>query len=369
MAHIFNTGYDFEQAYYELMMMNELTGKYGSPGLVMQAHNSHLLQTQPVRVGYFNALFLLAADVREAVSSVSDEHMSAFTYSTVISSLASKLYPQLQIDWGKFAYASRPNLPSLKDFDSWIDVAVGAEENRGNRFSVPNQRASYTPRQQQTKYVQSGRSGYRQHQNSSGQTIDSTSPGPTILMQSINPETNRLPIPQCSACNESPGHRLDFCNTFKRMPINQRAALVAENNYCFKCLTAQGPRAQGHKCQTCGQAHHTLLHGADQKFPKKKGNISTDELMIRAPPKTKLQPVLLVIVPVIVINGNIRVRSFAILDQGSEATLATQSLAVKLQLLGHSVQINTTRSHTRAKVDRTTLAIIPPLSTVRTSML
>ena len=94
MTHIFNNGYSFEQAY------KELSEKYGSPGVVMQAHNNHLLQAQPVRVGDFNAVFILAADV-----SVSDEHIVAFTYSTVIFSLASKLHPQLQIDWGKFAYA------------------------------------------------------------------------------------------------------------------------------------------------------------------------------------------------------------------------------------------------------------------------
>jgi hypothetical protein len=58
--------------------------------------------------------------------------MSEVTYSTVISLLASKLHPQLQIDWGKFAYALRPNLPSLKDFNIWINVTVIAEENRGN---------------------------------------------------------------------------------------------------------------------------------------------------------------------------------------------------------------------------------------------
>jgi hypothetical protein len=137
---------------------------------------------------------------------------------------------------------------------------------------TPNQRTPYTPRQQQTNYGQSKSSGYRQHQNGSGKTIDGTSPGPTILMQSITPETNRLPIPQCSTCNERPG--LDFCNTFKRMSINERPPLVADNIYCFKCLTKvdYGPdcRRPNMKCQTCGQAHHTLLHGADQQFPKRK---------------------------------------------------------------------------------------------------
>ncbi len=132
-AHLFTgTGSSFTNAY------TELKTKYGSPGLVMQAHNTHLLQALPIKVGDFNALFTLAADVRDAVSSVSADHMLAFTYSTVVSSLASKLPTQLQIDWGKFAYALQPALPTLQDFDRWIDIAVGAEENRDSYNRTPS---------------------------------------------------------------------------------------------------------------------------------------------------------------------------------------------------------------------------------------
>lgn len=85
MGHLFNGSYAFETAW------NELESKYGNPGLIMQAHNQHLLQVQPFKAGDFNALFSLAADVRDAVSSVPDGHLKEFTYSTVITSLASKL--------------------------------------------------------------------------------------------------------------------------------------------------------------------------------------------------------------------------------------------------------------------------------------
>ncbi|XP_045032596.1 uncharacterized protein LOC123474449 [Daphnia magna] len=118
MGHIFNGSYAFESAWIELEV------KYGNLCLIMQAHNQHLLQVQPFKTGDFNSLFTLAADVRDAVSSVSVEHSKEFTFSTVITSLASKLPIQLQIDWGKYAYSLRPNLPSLRDFDKWIDIAV-----------------------------------------------------------------------------------------------------------------------------------------------------------------------------------------------------------------------------------------------------
>ena len=43
MGHIFNGSNAFESAW------NELEIKYGNPGLIMQAHNQHLLQVQPFK--------------------------------------------------------------------------------------------------------------------------------------------------------------------------------------------------------------------------------------------------------------------------------------------------------------------------------
>ena len=37
MAHVFNNGFIFEAAW------TELSNRYGTPGLIMQAHNAHLL--------------------------------------------------------------------------------------------------------------------------------------------------------------------------------------------------------------------------------------------------------------------------------------------------------------------------------------
>lgn len=177
-------------------------------------------------------------------------------------------------------------MPSLRDFDKWIDIAVGAEEYRGIRLSTPGSNANkpasnFIPRQQ-SNYGQPGSSGYR---------------GPTVLTNRVQ---DKIATPKCPACNADPGHRFEYCNTFKRMFVNQRAALCADNNYCFKCLV------QGHygrnctradvKCKECGKAHNTLLYGADRQFPSSK-------------------------------------------QQGSEATLITDNLAARLNLSGPSFRV------------------------------
>jgi hypothetical protein len=220
----------------------------------------------------------------------------------VVSSLSTKLPTQLQIDWGQHAYKLRPNLPSLKDFDNWIDIAVGAEEYRSNRFSTliasTQKNVTIPTLRQQSSYGAANMSVYR---------------GPTILSQSVKEDTNRFPIPQWAAFNENPGHRLENCNTFKKMLINTRVAFVADNNHCFKCLSKghYGRNCQKTtiKCSSCGEAHHTLLHGADRQFPKKKGNFKI--LLVRAPSKS-LRPILLAMVPVMALKGEVSVKLFAL---------------------------------------------------------
>jgi hypothetical protein len=250
------------------------------------------------------------------VSSVSEDHLAVYTFSTVVSSLSTKLPTQLQIDWGQHAYKLRPNLPSLKDFDYWIDIAVGAEKYRGNRFSTPiasTQKNVTTPAlRQQSSYGAANSVAYR---------------GPTKLSQSVKEDTTRFPIPQCAACNENPEHRLENCNTFKKMLINTRAAFVADSNHCFKCLSkghyGRNFRKTTIKCSSCGEAHHTLLHGADWQFPKKIGNLKI--LLVRAPSKS-LRSVLLAILPVMAQEGDVSVKSFALLDPGIEATIMSRAL-------------------------------------------
>lgn len=126
-AHIFTSTYSFQSAW------AVLESKYGSPGLIIQAHNKHLQQLPPFKHNDFNGLFNTAVAFRDAVSSVNQEHIVMFT--SVVTSLCAKLPIHLQSDWGKLAYGLN-RLPTLQDFDQWIDTVVGAEELRGINLSA-----------------------------------------------------------------------------------------------------------------------------------------------------------------------------------------------------------------------------------------
>jgi hypothetical protein len=79
----------------------------------------------------------------------------------------------------------------------------------------------------------------------------------------------------------------------------------------------------------------TLLHGADRQFPKKIGNFNI--LPVRAP-SNSLRPVLLAIVPVMILEGDVSVKSFALLDPGREATIMSRALANRLKLSGPKIR-------------------------------
>ncbi len=108
---------------------------------------------------------------------------------------------------------------------------------------------------------------------------------------------------------------------------------------CFRCLSKghYGRNCQKTtiKCSSCGEAHHTL-HGSDRQFPKKIGNFKI--LLVRAPSKS-LRPVSLAIVPVMILEGDVSVKSFALLDPGSEATIMSRALANTLKLSGPKLKI------------------------------
>ena len=142
-AHLFVPPSTYELA------LQELEKKYGSPEVIKQAHVQHLAAMQPVKSGDFQALFEMAAMVRDAVTStLSFRSQQEITHSTVVLQLATKLPLDLQREWGRVAYSLRPKIATLADFDKWIDGVVGAEESRGvNIFNQNNNKPAISSRQ------------------------------------------------------------------------------------------------------------------------------------------------------------------------------------------------------------------------------
>ena len=92
-------------------------------------------------------------------------------------------------------------------------------------------------------------------------TVPGRKPFPASKAVATHLTTSTVP----SKCHLCPGekHPLYYCPKFKTMPIVERRSTLTSRNACFNCLKTGHKASQCmslHRCKTCQEPHHTLLH-------------------------------------------------------------------------------------------------------------
>ncbi|XP_033107720.1 uncharacterized protein LOC117109467 [Anneissia japonica] len=134
---------------------------------------------------------------------------------------------------------------------------------------------------------------------------------------------------QCFYCNEE--HMLTSCIKFLHMNYDERLKVVKEKRLCYRCLVISHSvhrcRRDQLKCSKCdSMKHHELLHPTEQP------PVVTSRAAMSG------RNVYLMVVPVQVraSNGN-QVTTLALLDNGSDSSLCSDSLRRKLGVSGQRV--------------------------------
>lgn len=132
---------------------------------------------------------------------------------------------------------------------------------------------------------------------------------------------------KCAACKGK--HSLMQCADFKAKPASERKNFVEANRLCYNCLGSHlMAKCQSVKtCFTCKSRHHTLLHDAYTR--------SNEAITLST---TRLSPdhraILLATARVTIQDYMGRPQDVrALIDQGSEISLMSESLAQRLRLL------------------------------------
>ena len=90
-----------------------------------------------------------------------------------------------------------------------------------------------------------------------------------VVIASLTPKRNK----DCRYCNRD--HPLRKCFRFRRLPVQERIAVVRKLKYCFNCL-AHSHRIRHcqsrERCGVCLEEHHTLLHRDFTTHRKKRHN-------------------------------------------------------------------------------------------------
>lgn len=238
--------------------LQELRRKYGHPHLVVRTYIQRLMELSPCRGG--DALEDFSTQLHGAVTTLdSAGYGHELNSSVALEGLVRKLPDSLIARWGRQVNRLLPNIPTLRDLDSWLEEEVMSERNVRSIGTKPN---NTTPS-----------SGSRQPVTESKRVWFNN---PTDLKKSwinIHPTVNAIDGVkfggECSVCGLQPGHKLEDCRKFMSMPATQRAQTIWDMKNCFRCL---GRNHHSNVCKKtdlvctitgCTGKHNTLLHGAE----------------------------------------------------------------------------------------------------------
>ena len=144
--------------------------------------------------------------------------------------------------------------------------------------------------------------------------------------------------------NTEKEHYLGACDEFKLLSVEQKREFVFKNRLCFLCLkgnhTAKQCKNFKSECRNCvkGNRHHYLLH---KQRTEPEANMNAVSEVESSNCFVKSNVISLQTVPVILSNGDRKIKINALLDPGSNTSFVSRSIAEELKLkdFGQEVRI------------------------------
>lgn len=147
----------------------------------------------------------------------------------------------------------------------------------------------------------------------------------------------------CIVCKVD-SHKVEHCDHFKNLPLNEKWDAVRANNLCRQCLNQHKRKCRLNKdCgeEGCRFKHHPLLHKATNVVsPSVSQTVSKNEIentrgaQINAHSDGDEDKPFFRILPIRLYSKNSVVNTFAFLDEGSSITLIERSVFDSLHLDG-----------------------------------
>ena len=334
-----------------------LQDQFGQSFQVTAAHMTKVLNRQPIKPNDGAALWDLTRDMRKCEMVLSQMGFQADMNSSANLLQIQKLLPvHLQAEWAKRAHQlmKRGILPSFTGMTDFIEEGAQLSSNMfGQNINKGKAQLQKTGKpsgmRRTTLTTQGGKTNNSQH----GQNVTK----------------------KCPCCSGS--HDLASCQSFKKKPREDRLKIVREARICDNCFKpshiAKNCYQQSNcKVNWCKWKHHTLLHlhppkGQDEEQQSKKANAETNQATkptgepsttgagenVKATGEstgnnysnsshTNHYKVCLRIVPVKIQAGKKEIKTWALLDEGSDVSLCDVSLVEELNIKGKKRQFELT---------------------------
>ena len=316
--------------------LKELKFAFGHRAAVAKAYINAVMSGSVIPSGDAVALRNFYISVRDCITTLNQmNYTGELNSSEVLQRTARRIPNDKRGKWNEFVrgvYQQRE--PCLLDLQKWLKDRVEADFNPYAVAVVPNKQPSVS---RPTSFP------HVQH---------------TTLNTSAEDNTEQNSFSLCRLCSLS--HQLSRCPTYLSMSGSERYAYVRENRLCFNCLSATHRIADCRSavlCREpgCGRKHHTSLHRDRPPSISTAENEHQVNNIQSKKPKVYFQ-----VLPVVVqgLNGR-NVKTYALLDSGSDITMINTDLAKTLGLKGQprSLTVQTLTSATTVPSSKVTFTI------------
>lgn len=226
-------------------VMRALQDAFGDPEVLICDQIERARQLPPVYESHLEQLVPFATVVRNVAAYLdtpnTQEHLAN---PMLLKELERKLPMSRRLDWRLVKERIRPHA-TVRDFAIWV-----TELARRVRQEVASDQAANKPSSSTTA---SGRGTNKQ------QTTK------RIMLNAACDDEGQLQQ-ACVYCGEE--HKVENCDTFKRLSVNKRWRIVTERSWCFGCLNKGHILPSCRVKQRCGadgcqRWHHNMLHNRD----------------------------------------------------------------------------------------------------------
>ena len=149
----------------------------------------------------------------------------------------------------------------------------------------------------------------------------------------------------CDFCKMK-NHDVHKCFKLKQKPVDTRLKFFKDSRLCFRCAkTGHGSKDCNATCETCGMRHHVMLHDEArikkaQSFAENNEEKNDQDVTVHSTSTVIKSRIGLGILPVIIQGRGIQVKTYALVDSGSNTSLCKRELLDQLKIEGSSASFS-----------------------------
>jgi len=310
-----------------------LKNRYGKSHLVARSHVDRLVNGPSIRSNDVQGLMNLSLDMEKCELTLSQlGYTSDINNTEHLRKIVRRLPHHAKSKWVDYASTiiEQGSEPTIRDLMRFKQQRAAVANTMYGRDLAHDSKQTVSSRSPQVNSRDGGRV-----------TLSMTGSGRKA--HTVNESNSRSKrVFNCVYCQGS--HKLIECERFQSLGVDDKLSVVRERGMCENCLyfnhTVDSCRRNS-QCSVarCGGKHHTLLHihlpVVNQGVIGQSNCCTEDDATI--PSKVSLR-----IVPVVVQYGPRKTETYALLDEGSDVTLCSDSLVRKLEARGVSREFTIT---------------------------